>query len=408
MSNWRDDLRRVVIGGVRLVGASFRGVTFLVESGERSGGRRIVRHEFPLRDDPFVEDLGRKGRGFRVDGYVIGDDYMVQRDALLAALEDVAGPGTLIHPHYSKAKQVACESVSVRESKSEGGVAMFSIEFVEAPLQTSVPTAVPDGAGQVATSADAAVIAAGAELATRYDTEGMPAFSLASAESTLASATASLAAELAPVVASSQELAELTGRVALMTAQASSLVRSPAAALSGFHDAITGLADTIIAAPGALLAALVRAYLADFGPEVVAITATRARERANQLAMAAALRSILVIEAARLAPSVPFESVDQATAARDQIAELLEEQAEAAGDDAYPALVDLRSKVLRAVPGESDFARVLTATRNVAIPSLLLAYQLYGSVDLEPDLVARNGIRHPGFVSGELKVLSNA
>jgi prophage DNA circulation protein len=63
--------------------------------------------------------------------------------------------------------------------------------------------------------------------------------------------------------------------------------------------------------------------------------------------------------------------------------------------------------VLRAVPGAQAFAEILTVTRNVAIPSLLLAYQLYGSVDLESDIIARNGTRHPGFVAGDLKVLSD-
>jgi prophage DNA circulation protein len=100
-------------------------------------------------------------------------------------------------------------------------------------------------------------------------------------------------------------------------------------------------------------------------------------------------------------------STDDAMAARDSIAELLDEQAAAAGDTAYPALVDLRSEVLRAVPGASQFARIVTVSRSVPIPSLLLAYQLYGSVDLESDIIARNAIRHPGFVAGDLKVLSD-
>lgn len=403
---WREDLRRVSVGGRQLIGASFRGVAFFVDSSQRSGGRRTVEHEFPFRDDPFVEDLGRRARSFAVEGYVLGDDYLTQRDALLAALEDQAGPGELVHPYYG-AKRVICKDCSVRESRADGGIAMFVLEFCETPTQAPVPTAEVDSTGDVSAKADAAEIAMDAEFVGKYDPAGLPAFSLASAETALKSAAASLSAKLAPIVSSTQELAQLNGQVALLTAEASSLVRQPDVVVGKFRDAITALVNTASSAPGALMNALFSTYLADLGPTVIPTTATRARELANQDALTGALRSAIAIAAARLAPVVPYATIDDATAARDQVAAILEEQAEAAGDTAYPALVDLRSGVLRAVPGGAEFAKVLTVTRNVPIPSLLLAYQLYGSVDLELDVVARNGVRHPGFVAGQLKVLSN-
>ncbi len=404
---WREDLRRVNVGGRRLVGASFRGVAFFVDTAERGGGRRTVVHEFPLRDDPFVEDLGRRARTFRVDGYVLGDDYLSQRDALLAALEDTAGPGELVHPYHG-VRRAICVNMSVRESRGDGGIATFAIEFAETPTQAPVPTEVVDSAEQVGTSADETVAATETELVEQYDPDGLPAFALASAETALKQASAALTEKLAPVVTATQELAELTGRVALLTAEASSLVRQPANILGAFRAAITGLVDTAAAAPGALMDALFEAYLADLGAAIDPITATRVRELENQTALIGALRRVMAIEAARLAPLVPYATIEEATAARDQVAAILEEQAGVAGDTAYPALVDLRSQVLRAVPGGSAFARVTSVTRNVSIPSLLLAYQLYGSVDLELDVIARNGIRHPGFVVGDLKVLSDA
>jgi prophage DNA circulation protein len=167
------------------------------------------------------------------------------------------------------------------------------------------------------------------------------------------------------------------------------------------------MVNTLAAAPRAVMDALVSTYSISLGTPVDATTATRARERANQDALTAALRRVLAIEAARLAPVVPYPSIDDATAARDRVAAILDEQAALAGDDAYPALVDLRSQVLRAVPGGTAFASIVPVTRRVATPSLLLAYQLYGSVDLEEDIIARNRVRHPGFIAGALKVLSD-
>ena len=416
---WREDLRRVSIGGRNLVGASFRGVPFFVDSSERGGGgRRIVTHEFPGRDDPFVEDLGRGARTFRIEGYVIGDDYLSQRDALLSALEDQEGPGTLLHPYYGVRSVICMPGLTVRESKSDGGMATFGIEFAETPTQAPTPTEVADPAGQVAASADTASQAASDELVEQYDT-ALPSYATASAVSAVTKAVDAVQSALDQAFSSvvglgklassvtTQELAALTGELSLLTLEASSLVRTPATLLSQFSDAVTGLVQTAAAAPEAVMDAYLTAYAADLGPPVVATTATRALELANQTALTSALRRVLLLEAARLAPTVPFATVDDAIAARDQLLGLLDEQAELAGDTAYPALVDLRSQVLRAVPGSSTFARVVTVTRPIAVPSIVLAYQLYGSVDLELDIVARNGIQHPGFVVGDVKVLSD-
>jgi prophage DNA circulation protein len=403
---WFDDLRRVTLpDGRKMIGGSFRGVPFFVESSEISGGRRAQTHEFPFRDDPFVEDLGRKARGFRFDAYVIGDDYLTQKDALLAALE-TEGPGELVHPYHGLLRAIAL-AFTVRTSRSDGGMATFAIDFAETPLQAPVPTLAIDSAEQVSDAADTAIAAAQSSFVDSYDAEGMPAFGLASAETAFKNAVAAFESEVAPIVTATQELATLTGQVELLTAEAASLVRDPGAILGAFRGAIVGLAETALSAPGDLMDALFAMYLADLGAPVVATTKTRERELDNQIALQAGLRRVIACEAARLAPTVEYTSIDEALAARDLVAAMLEEQATSSDDTAYPAIVDLRSSVLRAVPGSSSFARIVTVTRNVAIPSLLLAYQLYGSVDREADLVARNQIKHPGFVAGDLQALSD-
>jgi prophage DNA circulation protein len=404
---WRDDLRRVTLpDGRRLIGASFRGVPFFVESAERSGGRRVVTHEFPLRDDPFVEDLGRRARVFQVQGYVIGDDYVLRRDEIIAVLEDTAGPGELVHPYHG-VRRAICSGLSVREAIADGGMALLAIEFTEAPVQSVTPSEQPDLIPLVGDSAAAAATATQTEFEDGYLVAGLPAFALESASAALTTATEAVGAALSPVVRVTQELAQLDAKVHLIQAQASSLVRQPAAVLDAFTFAFTSLAETTLSAPGDVMRALLDAYAVDLGPAVPETTATRQRERANQLALTSALRRLMAIEAARLAPQVDYESIEEATAARDAVAAALEEQAATAGDTAYPALIQLRADVMRAVPSETTFARLLTVTRRVAIPSLLLSYQLYGSVDEEPDILARNRVRHPGFIAGDLSVLSS-
>ncbi len=70
---WRENLRK----------GSFRGIPFFVDSSSAGFGRRNVLHEYPLRDTPYAEDLGRAQKEFTVEATVIGDDYLRKRDALI-------------------------------------------------------------------------------------------------------------------------------------------------------------------------------------------------------------------------------------------------------------------------------------------------------------------------------------
>lgn len=405
---WRDDLRKVTMSDGRvLIGASFRGIPYFVESVERSGGRRTVTHEFPLRDNPTIDDLGRKARPFRDEGYVLGDDYLSQRDALLSALEDVAGPGELVHPYYG-VRRVICESATVRESIAEGGTARFDIVYIEAPALTVAPAQAPDLDADVAMAADAADAALLLELESSYSVDDEPAFALESLSSDLTALAVDLGARLAAEVRDEQELARLDAALNSLVGQASSLIRDPGEAVTELRALLENIASAVAGAPDRIFAALMATYNA---VEVVLVegdTATRELERANQAALGAALRQTLLIAAALVLLDVEHASVDEAIADRAELVEALDEQALTAGTDAYPALMLLRATVLLAVPGNAALARVVTVTRNTSLPALLLAYQLYGAIDLEQDIIDRNASQHPGFLVGDLKVLSNA
>ncbi|MFH1398751.1 MAG: DNA circularization N-terminal domain-containing protein, partial [Candidatus Woesearchaeota archaeon] len=98
---WRDkllwDLEEVSAGGVVKYKSSFRGAKFFFERSEASVGRRNVVHQYPYKDSPYIEDLGRDTDEFTVDGYVVQNeennlDYFTERDALINALKE-PGPG---------------------------------------------------------------------------------------------------------------------------------------------------------------------------------------------------------------------------------------------------------------------------------------------------------------------------
>lgn len=122
----------------RLQDASFRGVPFKVEEENAGTGRRVETHEYPNRDKPYTEDLGKVTFRPSITAYVVGDDCFDQRDRLIDALNK-PGPGTLVHPTYGELKVCVDGEVRVSTSKSEGRIVRFDLKFVEAG-ELSYPT----------------------------------------------------------------------------------------------------------------------------------------------------------------------------------------------------------------------------------------------------------------------------
>jgi prophage DNA circulation protein len=386
MSTWRDQLKG---------GASYNGIKFFVSASESGGGRRVVKHEYPFKDTPFAEDLGRKAREFSLEGFVLGDDYMSARDALIDALES-PGEGVLVHPFYGT-RFVAVLDYRVRESSDAGGCAQFSISFGETS-EAVQPTNVPDPLGAVGASASAAADSVQAEFTASYS----PGVFLSSVRASVVSAIAAVRQVLSPIEFEAQQLATINLRLENLEDDLVELTNSPLE----LHDALSEIFATFT---NGSRKALLRVYAFNPGVRPPATTVNRIQEQKNFDALYRLIQRLIVIRAAELILSETFDSYDAAIAAREEITDLLDDQAEQTTDDTFAALIQLRADVCKAVPGaDSDLPRLVTVTPPVTMPSLVLAYQLYGNVEKEEDLIARNRVRNPGGVPGgkSLEVLS--
>ncbi|MBM3106193.1 DNA circularization N-terminal domain-containing protein [Pseudomonas sp. V1] len=139
--SWRDELHP----------ASFRGVPFHVDSDAMPVGRRTQLHEYPQRDKPLVEDMGRRTRTTKLTAFVIGEDYLVKRDDLLKALDE-PGPGELVHPWFGR-MNVTAGDCEVTHERREGGMARFDLVFIEAG-EKGFPAGVPNSARQLEESSE--------------------------------------------------------------------------------------------------------------------------------------------------------------------------------------------------------------------------------------------------------------
>lgn len=128
---WRD----------QMLPATFRGQQFHCETHSMDNGRHVVTHEFPKRDIPYSEDMGRRPKEFSIRGYCIvypfnanqtlyQRDYRVPRDALLAVLED-GQPGVLQLPNGWPSIYVRCTRYRLTEEEKLGGYCVFDMSFVE-------------------------------------------------------------------------------------------------------------------------------------------------------------------------------------------------------------------------------------------------------------------------------------
>lgn len=380
---WRDDLRA----------GKFRDATFHIESHDASGGRRLAVHEYPLRDTPYPEDMGRATRKWAVTAYLLGADYMLSRDALVAALE-AAGPGTLVHP-YLGTLRVAVADFRFTESTREGGMARFSINFVEA-ADPARPDVLPDTRAAVESRAAATQDAAQIDFDTSFSVGG-PGWVLDAAGDVIDGAVGAIESALGLDHGSAEVGAQwlavpgaIAGQLYNAVARVQSLFTAPADRLAGLRQLFGFGASKSYATPR---------------------TPSRARVQSNERAVATLVRQAAVIEAARASADMAFASYDEALAVREELAEALDEVALTAPDATYAAITDLRVAVVADIGARgADLARLLRVTPAATLPALVLAHQIHGDARRESDLVARNRVRHPGAVPGgqALEVLGNA
>lgn len=393
---WRDLLRP----------ASFRGAGFFVDGSRGDGGRRGPLHEYPLRDTPFFEDLGRRARSWRINGYVLGPDYTAGRDRLIAACEAV-GPGTLVLPVYGS-HRVVCRDISWSEAREEGGICRFTFTFVESGEQR-FPAGVPDTRAQVRAAAASALAAVRAVFAGRFSLSGVAGF-VGNEAAAVVGDIADAVDDLRGLIDGSAALtgdapAALDGYLAGLRADPLSLVTGGADGVSG---QVAGTVEAFRRAGGGdgALAEVARAS-ASWGA-VAETTASRVRQAANQSALAGLLRQVSAIERARQAAVETYASKDDALVRRDAVAAAVESGmiavADAAGagipeDAAYDALSDLRARVIADLDARGAALSSIADYRVPrGLPSLALAWRLSGSVADADALAARNPVAHPGFM----------
>lgn len=234
--------------------ASWRGLGFAVESSSYRRGRRVAVHEYPFRDDIWVEDIGRNVRAVQFSGFVVGNDCYAQAQALLDASE-TAGSGVLIHPSLGSLTVALTAPMEAIERKEMGRVVEIRFEFLETGVSIY-----PDSSTSTADASDA--LADGSDTATTGDF-------LSTIGPAIAEGAHVVSAGLAVATRAVSQVRMLAGDASLITGAVAGLTGQFGRYASGSRGSILTGVSTVNGALSAVTAA--RAAVAQAGSTVTSL-----------------------------------------------------------------------------------------------------------------------------------------
>jgi prophage DNA circulation protein len=402
--------------------ASFRGVSFWIVDVSQPVGRRIITTWFPGTDLKTHDDTGIYDGPFKLQGLLVGDDYVAQAQALKRALQ-TPGPGMFVHPWFGPMRCVVSRPADISFASDELRVAR-----IEAELDPSVGMAAAGTFG-LALRALSALAPAALQLATtalslRPQSAIAAASGLAAASSVL-DALAIVAGALPRAAAFVLAGREALAAAALLPVQAGAAQASAAALMT----AIAGVGGAWRTPPAPAVASASAAFQTSPDPRAgvtamlaaAATVAARPRLLEGEALVLAAAELAIAAEVASSVFDLPFESRQEA------LGWLARADAALGGAAArLQGLAPSRPGLVSAPLGRIAEARgALSADINEAagrlpsvrvleieapVPAMLIAQELAGDdpAAVEPflrDLVRRNRIRNPGAVSGSIEVL---
>ena len=392
--------------------ASFKGVPFGVSSDKGDFGRRIVRHDFINSRDPYIEDIGLAAREFTIDAYILGDDYMTIRDRLIAKCEE-SGPGVLVHPWYGKIYVSLLGKAIVSHASADGRMCVVSFQVVRVG-ETPVSVQADNGMVKTVTAAGAALNAVNTGFAKAFEITGQISYVVDSAREKITAALNTVS----DIKAQARKLAEFNQKIGAMVSDINTLMLAPGDLVNALHDVLSfNFGGGTLTNPYNLTAKIDDFYelrkLFIFGDDDVfsdGESPSVLTEVANSESINSLVKISAIVMAARVVVDLEFKNYNEAIKIRGIIIDAIDGVMETTSDDdLFLSLIELKSQVVKNIEAKSQGLSALQSIALVSsIPSLVLAYNLYGNLDLEQDVIDRNNVRVPAMVPGgvPLEVLS--
>lgn len=403
--------------------ASFRGVRFFIDSTDSEVGRKIQLHEYPKRDVPYAEDMGRVTRTYRFTAFVIGKDCFDQRDKLLEALEE-EGSGELVHP-YLGTLTVKCGACKVKHERTEGGIVRFDLIFFPGE-DLSSPKSGINSAQMIRIKALGYVASAKKQFLDAVGNINIAGVNLNSLSTSLQGAFEVASSEFSEFSTIASDVASFVNIATSNPSRLPGVFLDATAEQYGFTGAVQDTFESFNSTLGSIngiSSSFKRTHtkqsasISDAGGNDTAALAT---------AVTDLIQDSLVLKSAGVASLAPVYSapiiVDQSASleqqyqrpikrndvpvandvikSRDDLSEAIWTISEQATAEHFEVLNDIRQAIEKHLSEVAKSGVKLSQLElHESIPSLVIAWNQFGDSTREGEVTQRNKIFHPGFVS---------
>ena len=425
---------------------SYKGVPFQAAAVTKTIQRRQVLHEYPQRDIPYLEDLGKGATLYKVTAFLVGDNCAAQAKRLEKALLSV-GAGTFVHPWDGALTVSVYQASNISYSNSELRYCSLDITFVEAG-ELGYPNKLADGPTLARQLADKLGLSAVSNFVESFKQTAAYKLVQAAINGTLLETLG---------IISDTEIAQILGFVDEVTTFAEQ-------AIGLLTDEPRGFAEKLSSVLGLARFASVETRWSGIVNQISQLTTSEElNRRTNQFAQIPAVvsnieteslqdsaavetltRQILLANAIgastligtsldtrdtvnsdqpgswdtpdgsgedseRSDPDTVTTSVDELLEVRDHLIASIDNELQnpLISDDLFINLLQARSVVFSILTSKAEgLSRLLSIETPQIEPSLVLAYDYYDDASRSDEIETRNRVIHGAFCPSELRILS--
>ena len=425
---------------------SYKGVPFQAAAVTKTIQRRQVLHEYPQRDIPYLEDLGKGATLYKVTAFLVGDNCVAQAKRLEKALLTV-GAGTFVHPWDGALTVSVYQASNISYSNSELRYCSLDITFVEAG-ELGYPNKLADGPTFARQLADKLGLSAVSDFVESFKQTAAYKLVQAAINGTLLETLG---------IISDAEIAQILGFVDEVTTFAEQ-------AIGLLTDEPRGFAEKLSSVLGLARFASVETRWSGIVNQISQLTTSEElNRRTNQFAQIPAVvsnieaeslqdsaavetltRQLLLANAIgastligtsldtadtvdidqsgsgdtsedsgedseRSDPDTVTTSVDELLEVRDHLIASIDNELQnpLISDGLFINLLQARSVVFSILTSKAEgLSRLLSIETPQIEPSLVLAYDYYDDASRSDEIETRNRVIHGAFCPSELRILS--
>lgn len=404
---WRD----------QMLPASFRGISFLIPQASVPVGMKVQLHEFPQRDEPYAEQMGKQAQVHRLVCWIIGDDCFERRDKFMEAVQ-TPGAGELVHPWLGRMQVKAGEAELTHEFK-QGGMAAFAVTFYpDIPLK--FPTAKVNTQQQVVKASDSLLDSALARYKSAMAKVDQARLGLARLRNSLSGVYTVIQQQFSTIIGA---FTNLTGFVqSLMNAPDSlsslfssyfsefsvddylsddsgSIYRNSVATATQQAEAVASI--NTVSDSGGIDAAAASQATANLVQDALLVQVALIISEMPVASQPVSTATVASVEQQAVQPIVRPEVpvADDVIDLRDNLNEAIFQASLKADPEHYMVLNTLRQSIVKHLTAVAESGvRLVEITPAETLSALVLAYRRFGDATRESEVVQRNRLRHPGFV----------